>query len=93
MKVHVFRVEKATGCREALRGQKRKKGMKRLQSYVHVVAEPGSGAVLQPTLVLCAVQNARKHRVPRTLVLHRGVVQAPAPTAAAGRGGGWVAKQ
>lgn len=60
------------------------------QSYIHVVTEPGAGAVLQPTLMHRAVQDAWKHRVPRMLVLHRGVVETPPPATAAGRGeGGW----
>lgn len=57
------------------------------QAYIHVVTEPGAGAVLEPTLVHRSVHNARKHRVPRMLVLHRGIIEAPAPATAAGEGG------
>lgn len=54
-----------------------------MKSYVNVVAEPRAGVVLEPALVHRAVQNAREHRVPRALVLYRGVVEAPAPATAA----------
>lgn len=55
------------------------------EPYVHVVTEQGTRSVLEPTLVGGTVQNARKQRVQRQLLLLRGVIQAPAPAAAVRR--------
>lgn len=53
-----------------------------LMSYVHVITEPGARSVLQPALMSSTVQNSRKHRVQRQLILHWGVIEAPTPATA-----------
>lgn len=58
------------------------------EPYVHLIAEQGPRAVLEPTLVGSTVQNSRKHRIQRQLLLRRGVIKAPAPAAAVCVGGG-----
>lgn len=52
------------------------------ESYVHVVAEQGPRSILQPALMGSTVQNPGEHRVQRQLLLHRGVIKAPAPATA-----------
>lgn len=50
-------------------------------SYVHIITEHGSRSILQPTLMGSAVQNPGKHQVQGQLLLHRGIIKAPAPAA------------
>lgn len=52
-----------------------------IESYIHVITEQGPRSILEPTLMGSAVQNARKHQVQRQLLLHRGIIEAPAPAA------------
>lgn len=60
------------------------------ESYVHVITEHRSRSILQPALMGSVVQNPRKHQAQRQLILHRGIIKAPAP-ATTMRGGrtGW----